>query len=91
MLDAKNLRDTMSVLSQAAMSSLIMVITHDYDLALLFDTIWKVGEGGTVTIQTKRSLLDEALAALGKSYSLNQGETPKQVSGVELGEEELSL
>lgn len=91
MLDAKNLRDTMSVLSQAAMSSLVMVITHDYDLAQLFDTIWKVGEGGTVTIQTKRSLLDEALAALGKSYSLNQGETPKQVSGVELGEEELSL
>ncbi len=90
MLDAKNLRDTMSVLSQAAMSSLIMVITHDYDLALLFDTIWKVGEGGTVTVRTKRSLLDEALATLGKSNYLNLGDQIP-APGVELGEEELSL
>lgn len=51
MLDTENLRDTMSVLSQAAMSSLVMVITHDYDLAQLFDIIWRVENGGTVTIE----------------------------------------
>jgi ABC-type transport system involved in cytochrome bd biosynthesis fused ATPase/permease subunit len=51
MLDTENLRDTMGVLSQAAMSSLVMVITHDYDLAQLFDIIWRVGNGGTVTIE----------------------------------------
>lgn len=49
-LDTKNLESVVETLSTLSADSLIIAITHDPDFAREFDTLWKVEQGGKITV-----------------------------------------